>query len=162
PAATTYSANATIVFEASGAGSKLDLTKLTSLRGTSSYYAYYLGVEAKNGGTIDLSNVTNNPAGAIHVLADGTSSVVDLSKLTRFQGASIYSHSSLEVRASGTILVGKVTSMENVEVTVNATGTLATRQITTFVTGSVIADGTAADLSSMTDIHGSTITLRHG
>ena len=66
-------------WQASGASSLLDMSHLTTLVGATGYST--LSINAQAGGKVDLSNVTSQPSGRIYAHADGTSSVIDFSKL---------------------------------------------------------------------------------
>src|SRR5204863_69411 len=100
--------------QASGAGSRVDLSHLTSLPGTPNTINASVAINALAGGVVDLSEVTSIPGGAVRVLADGADSRVDLSALTTMV-ASGFNPSGLEVRNSGTILVNSgLTSLDRV------------------------------------------------
>ena len=57
----------------------LDLSHLTSLVGATGYST--LNINAQAGGKVNLSKVTSQPSGRIYANAQGTNSVIDLSKL---------------------------------------------------------------------------------
>jgi hypothetical protein len=160
PAVTSYAgAGYDTTLQASGANSKLDLSHLTKLTGG----GYYSGlhVNALAGGTVDLSNITSNPSGRTNVLADGSNSVVDLSRVTTLV-SDVYYNSSLEARNSGTVKVPLLTTLNRVDVAVGAAGTLATRQLTTFTGATFTVNGPAVDLTGLTNISGDTINLNGG
>ncbi len=82
--------------------------------------------------------------------ADGTSSEVDLSGLTTLDLDTGY----ITVTDSGTVLDGKLTSLNGVHLDLDGTGTLATDQWTTFTNGVVTITG-GNDTLKLTDFDGS-------
>lgn len=78
----------------------LELPALTQLRGAN---CGALEVEAANGGTMILGNVTNIPAQTVHVLATGAGSLIDLHSLSGFLNGS--PNSRLVATNGGTILL---------------------------------------------------------
>ena len=97
PSATSYSGGGTI----QASGGTVDLSKLTTLTGASGYGN--LAVNAYGGGKVDLSNITSQTGGRIYAHADGTGSIVDLSKLPELLSDAVYD-SGLEASKGGSIL----------------------------------------------------------
>ena len=79
PALTQFSQPNGAIIQASGSGSVLDLSKLTSLVGATGYST--LSINAQAGGKVNLSKVTGQPSGRIYANAQGTNSIIDFSKL---------------------------------------------------------------------------------
>ena len=73
------------LFRAEGAGSRLDLSGLTTLSGPTYFWAE-LDVQSAAAGVIDLSGLTSITDGVVQVLAEDSGSVVDLSSLTTIAG----------------------------------------------------------------------------
>jgi hypothetical protein len=93
--------NQNATWQASGSGSLVDLSAVTSI--TVGYYRV-LYVEALSGGKVDLRRLTSLSTGAVQMTADGTGSVIDLTALSGFVSTGS-SSSSLTARNSGTILL---------------------------------------------------------
>ncbi len=144
---TTTGNDQTRTLSASGAGSMLDLHNVTTVTNGQDYNAH-VAISATGGGTIDLSGTTaivdpdsgDQRYRSIDVTADGMGSTIDLSALASFSdhtggsptGANRYS--SLTARNSGTIQAGLLTTLLGVSVTIDATGTMSTAQITSLDT----------------------------
>lgn len=132
PAATTYAAgesgiSESVTLRADGPGSYLDLSAIVNLSGDVGWNGKFY-VEALNGGYIDLSNSTTITVGNMLVLADGTSSTVNLSGFTAMVSTPGFqsSNSSLEARNNGSIeLTDTALTIQNVRVILDATGTIA-------------------------------------
>ena len=87
PAVLSYQAGcANITWQASGAGSVLDLPGLTSLQGASC--GGTLNIQALSGGQVLLDHLGAIPAGTVAARADGANSVVNVSSLIHYQPAS--------------------------------------------------------------------------
>ncbi len=163
PGATTYTHNTGCcvhrTFRAQGTGSLLNLSNLTTLTGSTAFDAAVI-IEALDGGQVDLRNLTRIPGGTIQVLADMTNSDVDLSNLGSFSDTT--RNSRLEVRNGGTVEIPLLTNLDGVDLTIDATGTIATSQIVSYTNGEATINGTAVDLSNVTNLNRSTIDLRSG
>ena len=115
--------------QASGAGSRIELPNLTTLTGGTAQGSEVF-INALEGGTIDLSELTEIDGGATQVLAEGTGSILDLSSLTSFNANSIPSASSrMEARSEGAITADNLTSMERVNLVFDGSGTLTVSQL---------------------------------
>ncbi|MEM9219728.1 MAG: hypothetical protein AAGD25_36045, partial [Cyanobacteria bacterium P01_F01_bin.150] len=137
--------------------------------GTIQPITYHL-IEALDGGTIDLSNVTEisgldggtlNLRG-IQVLADGINSQVDLSSLTSFTNDAPEPDSKITVRNNGMVIADRLTALDGTGLVLDQANGLPTSQITTYTRGAVTVDNIAADFSGMTNISGSSFTLVNG
>ena len=138
--ATSYAAPGGATIQASGTGSLVDLSHLTTLAGGS--YINILSVNALAGGEVDLSNLNNYTTGATGFYASGTGSTIDLSKLTGLLSDALY-NSSLQASGGGTILDPLLATLNRTDVTTDGTGTLGTAQISTYTGGTIMANGSA-------------------
>ena len=84
PQVTSYTGSSSIssfrFIQASGAGSRLELPNLATLTGATGNNSQ-LFINALEGGTIDLSGLTEIDGGVTQLLADGSGSVVDIASL---------------------------------------------------------------------------------
>ncbi len=152
------SGGGTITLEATTPGATLSLPALTSL-GTLQNWLY---IEAKQGGQTllpVLGSLASN-SDYLQVIADGSGSKIDLSGLTSLD---VGNSGVLSVTNQATILDPKLTSLTDVAVTIDGTGTMAVGQWTTLVSSSVDVTGGTTTLSSLTSVSipsgGGTITL---
>jgi hypothetical protein len=159
--ATSYTGgpNFDTTLQASDPNSKLDLSHVATLKGAGMYAD--LNVRALGGGKVDLSGVTSYPTGRTGILADGTNSVVDLSQLPKLISDANW-NSGLEARNGGTVKVPLLTTLNRVDLTVNANATLATRQITAFTGATITDNGATPDFSGLTSIDGLTLVVTGG
>ncbi|AFZ49599.1 Ig-like domain-containing protein [Dactylococcopsis salina] len=141
-------------------GSNIDLSSITTLSGGTEYKDE-LFIEAING-TINLSNLTDITGGATRVLADGTNSNIDLSSLNRFADDNGYTYSQVNALNGGTIQTPNLDSLNGVSLLFNSSGNFDAEQITSVTNGSITVEGTAANLSSLTNVSGSSVTLSNG
>ncbi len=153
PGVTTYlSASKGSWIHAVGAGSRIDLSHLTSLSGGTEFS---MSILAQGGGAVDLSAVPAISVGSVQATADGASSMVDLSQLTSFIDTSRYKAAALVARNGGAIRAGQLTSLDSVSLVIDGTSTLPTAQITSLVNGSLEVHGAAPDLGGLTTVNGS-------
>jgi RHS repeat-associated protein len=162
PLVTSYTgptSNTNTTIEASGVGSRIDLSSLITLIGTTGLSGT-VNLNAKAGGTLDLSNLTETATGRIAFLADGSNTVVDLSSLTNF--GNVNYASSLIARNGGTMQADNLTSLKRVTLTLDGTGNFSTSQIATFTDGSLVIVATNPDLSNLTNIDRSSLLVSNG
>ena len=135
PGVTSYS-NSTgqLTLQAYGSGSMLNLPNLTSISVTGSGNS--TAFNAESGGEIGLGALTST-SGDLDFTATGTSSEIDLSKVTSLTGAG----DQLNWANSGTIL---------------------TPLLTTFDNGSISVDDATPSLPDLTNIDGSSVTVSGG
>ena len=139
PALTQLSEPNTATILASGAGSVLDLTNLTSLSGATGFSTFNINAQA--GGKVDLSKVTGQTSGRIYAHADGTNSVIDFSKLPALISDAI-SDSGLEAGNGGSILTGALTTLNRGDLQLDDnTSSIITSQITTITTSNLAVYG---------------------
>ncbi len=134
-------------FEAIGTGSTLNLSSLTGLGQVTTI----LYLEASQGGHLLLPALTAVTATSqdIQILADGTGSKIDLSGLTSLAPGDA---GELSVTNQATVLDPRLTSLTNVAVTIDGTGTMAVGQWTTLATTSVDVTGGTTTLSGVTEV----------
>jgi RHS repeat-associated protein len=101
-------------FQASGADSVLSLPALTSIATTASFATTY--VEALSGGDVELPLLTQL-SGSIDVESENAGSTIELTSLTSFNGG------SLTITQGGTVLAPNLTTLVNVTITTDSTGT---------------------------------------
>ncbi len=157
----------TLTFQADQ-GSRLDLSALMQWQGAggATDHAAVL-VQALNGGTVDLSRVTQITAGNTAFQSTGTGSQILLTALTGFTGARTDS-SSLEANTGGTISAPALASLNDITLKATGTGTLPTAHVGTLLNSAIALDGNAnVALPALTRFNGAgnrTLTLQadHG
>ncbi len=141
--------------EATGAGSVLSLPDLTSITENTSFYSLTT-VQALAGGDVQSPALAQLSGGPFQLESDGTGSQLNVSALTSVQAQNtITDKSSLQVTNHGTVLDGSLTSLNNTNLTLDGTGTIATSQITTYTSGTLSLTAGTVNLSGLTDIDGS-------
>jgi len=147
-------------FEATGSGSKLDVSSLTGVGLLQSYWH----VEALAGGTVDLSALaTIDSTGTTDYFqfsADGSGSTLKLSALTSLNGSP--ANNTVSVTGQGTIVAPLLTSFNAVTITLDGSGTIATNQWTTFTSGSLYVTNGSYTLSGLTDVNDSGLHVSGG
>jgi hypothetical protein len=160
----TGGVNLADTFQASGAGSVLNLPNLTNLTETNNNDNSLTYIRAIAGGDVELPGLTQLTGGPLELESDGSGSVLDIRGVTRFQqtnGQNSY-QSSLQVTDDGTVDDAKLTSLEGIAVILDGTGTIATGQITTFTGGSLTVNGGTFSVSGLDDADNSTFTITGG
>jgi hypothetical protein len=115
-------------FQADGAGSKINLSALTTIVGDPNIAPTPLSISATNGGFIDLSGVTQIPSSVrVSFISNGANSTINIDNLATIIGHSVYG-SLLEVRNNGVIQSSKLDTAQNM-VIAKGTGTINTAQI---------------------------------
>ena len=164
PGVTSYPAqSASTTVQASGTGSLVDLSHLTTLAGGT--YIYVLSVNALAGGKVDLSHLNNYTTGATAFTANGTAnstpSTIDLSLLTGLLSDAYY-NSSLQATNGGTILDPILATLNRTNLTTDGTGALGTAQISTYTGGTITANGGTPDYSGLTALSGANLYANNG
>jgi RHS repeat-associated protein len=160
----TYSYYSSTTFAATGTGSTLSLGALATATLAAGGTIWY--VQASKGGQINLPqlatvSVTGGSQVGAQFTADGGGSQIDLSSLTSLSGRN--SDSSLTVTHGGSILDGKLTTLNEATVTLDGTGTIATSQWASFTNfSSITVTGGSYTLSGMNDLDGSVLTVSGG
>jgi hypothetical protein len=158
PAATSYALGtqpfvARFGFTAQDAGSRIDLSGLTSLSGGG---GAFLEIKALGGGVIDLSRVPRITGEGVTVSAQDAGSLVDLSALASMSGAGPLSGNfgpaNLQATAGGELRVPKLTTLDTVNLTVSTGATVPVAQITSYTHGTVAAEGTTLTLGGLSNI----------
>jgi hypothetical protein len=150
-------------FEATGAGSVLDLSHLAEFVGTVGWAANF-GIVAQQGGRLDLSNLAAITSGSAQIAAIGAGSVVDLSALTAFNSTLGFqtANASLTTSQGGTIITPNLGSLSQVNLSLNADTLIGLTQLTRFTNAYLDVNGVTGDFHKVTDVSGSTIVLHDG
>ncbi len=113
-----------VIWQASGAGSVLDLSALTSLSGGP---CATLSIQALSGGAVIASNLPSITDGTVNFLADGTNSRVDLGGLQ--QSLATSRAVTFEARNSGTMWMPQFPGAPTATVTLKSNGVLPVTQL---------------------------------
>ncbi len=159
PAITTYTEGSSTLL-ADGVGSQLVFPSLTTLQGGGFVRSVF--VEAKNGGLVDLSQVTAITGGSTRIIAEHTGSKIDLAALTSFDDTNGNRVSELTALDSGEINVPMLTTTSAVNINLDSTGSIQTSQITSMTGASASLTGRAVDFSSLTTATNNSFTLSSG
>jgi hypothetical protein len=157
----TLTANfATTTFEASGANSVLSLPDLSSIA-VQATYPEQVNVEASSGGDVSMPMLSQVSASLV-VQSTGSGSVIDLSALTDFSAQlDVYSSpGALTVTDQGTVVDPALTSLNNVSVTLDGTGTLSIEAWTTLTNASLTITAGSYSFPSLTDIDSSNLNVQ--
>ena len=144
---------------ATGAGSVIDLPGLTNLTGFQCSILGGVGIQALAGGRILLTNLTTIPDGRVGVLADGTNSLVDLSRLNDYQQTNLVL--TLEARSGGSILVPNFVDGGQVALVLKPGGSISTAQFRKLL-GVTLESGVTLTLPGVTNIDGANFTVSGG
>jgi hypothetical protein len=150
--------NQSPVWRADGAGSLIDLSRLTNV--TVAYYEV-LYLKAYNGGTIDMRRASTI-AGCVQVDAQDLSSVVNLSALSGRWKNTGYSRASFEAQGGASILIPSMTQMEFTSLRVDDTGVIPTAQLTWLTNVLLTVDGSAPSFAGLTNVDDTAITALNG
>ena len=137
-------------FQATGTGATVNLPALTNLGSVQNW----LYVEAKQGGQVLLPALDALASNSSYVQfdADGSGSKIDLSALTSLPVAN---SGDLSVTNQATVLDPKLTSLTNVAVTLDGTGTIATSQWASLTRDSLTITGGTYSFPGITDFDAS-------
>ena len=105
-----------------------------------------------SGGEVSLAGLTTDTGGSTHILAQGSGSVVDLSALTKLISNQGGNSSALQVADGGTVLDPGLASLDDVNVTLDGTGTLDTNQWSTLTNVGITITGGAYSFSGITTL----------
>jgi alanine dehydrogenase len=148
----------TTAWHAEGAGSLVDVSRITSLAVGNNSRLY---LEAYNGGTIDLHRLTTM-TNTLWVDAQDLGSTVDLSGLSgRYRAYGNY-ELKLEARDGATVLVPNITQLERATLTLVNTGMVSTAQLNLLTNVDLTVNGTAPDFGRITNIDDTSITALNG
>jgi hypothetical protein len=178
PAATSYThthRSNSVHLRASGTGSLLDLGAVELVIGANGT-AERLLIEALEGGTVDLSGVTQilDPeegdlrGRAVRITADGADSRVDLASLEVMHDRSsafwsnITGYSSLTATNGGEIAAPSLTTLNAVEINLDGTGILPVGQITTLTNSQLTVTASDYTFNSLATIDGTNFLVSGG
>ena len=148
--ATIGTANGGTTLEAGGTGSILALPAYTTLQGATGYNDYQ--VDATGGGEVDLSKLTADSGGRVQFYADGTGSTIDLSGLSQLLSDAVY-NSSIDAESGATVRMPLMTSLNRVDLTINGSSTVDTKQIASYSYGTLtVSGGATPDFSGLATI----------
>ena len=163
-------ADRTTSLRATGTGSVLDLPGLTNIDiGTANVVT--IEIDAQSGGRINLQSVTqisDTTEGIqrrMFVTADGVGSVINLSSLTNFVDNSFGSpdwHSKLAALNGGAIQASALTTLKEVDVTLNATGTLQIDKWVNWTNGVGNFSGSAYAMTNLANATGTRLIATSG
>ena len=151
--------------EASGAGSVLALPNVTTWEG--SVYCCGNGgtaaqITALSGGEVTLAGLTSDKGGTTRILAQGTGSVIDLPALANLISDQGGYYSALQATRGGQIDSPKLTSLADVSLAIDGTGTEDVSQITSFTDGTLTATGGASSFNDLTDADATNFEVSEG
>ena len=162
-------ANYPILLQASGTGSVLSFPKLATVTLNGASYDAVAQIQALSGGDVELPGLTQLSGGPVQLESDGTGSKLNISGVTSFTQTSglEYASSSLQATHGGTVSDAKLTSLENVDLTLDGTGTIATSQITSYTAdtnraGILTLSGGSLDLTGLSDGDGASFEVSGG
>ena len=131
-------ANFSPTIQADGSGSVLDLSSVASWQGAgNANVGYLINVEATNGGTVNLSQLTQITAGNTRFYAQ-TDGQINLSALTTFSGAAVGGYNLLNAESGGAAITApNLTSLSNVDLQLAGNATLPVSSLSSFVDGDI-------------------------
>jgi RHS repeat-associated protein len=151
PGLTSYASDNT-TFQATGTGSVLDVSALTTVTQTS-----YWDINASNGGTLKLSSMTG--LGSAKESADVTvnGGTLDVSALTSFING------NLTVEGGSALDLSTLTSFTNGNLTLDGSSTVNLSALTTFTASNLfVQNGASLTVGALTDADGSSLYARTG
>ena len=140
PLVTSYEGAENMALEATGVGSELDLTNLTSVTDTGTADQ----IEAMDGGTVDLSGLATMTAN-IDLEANGAGSTLKIPTLTSFSVGSTFiaGGASLTAEDGGQIDSGSLTKINSVRLTLSDTASISVGQLSDIDDSGVLVEGGA-------------------
>ncbi|MFI5460129.1 MAG: RHS repeat-associated core domain-containing protein [Isosphaerales bacterium] len=161
-------ANYPTLFQASGTGSVLSLFNLATVTLNGATYDAVAQIQALSGGDVELPGLTQLSGGPVQLESDGTGSKLNISGLTSLQQAGgFYTFSSLQATRGGTVSDAKLTSLKDVDLTLDGKGAIATSQITSYTAntnqaGILSLSGGSLNLTGLTDGDGASFEVSGG
>lgn len=161
PNLTSYSGVGT--FEASGAGSVLSFNALTMLGSTpNTDTAVTLQIQATAGADIEMPTLAKIAGQTVLLQADGENSVLNVSALAVFRNDGADAASQIEVTNGASFNDADLTTLNGVGITLDGTGSISLKQISTFTLGSISWASGTASLDSLVDADGSGFLVSGG
>ena len=160
PLLTSYTNTATsdIRFTSEGSSSFLDLSALESIAGNQSDFRGFV-IEAKGGGSLDLSQLTSatRPAnfGSFVLASNGVGSLFDVASFADYSSGAV---TDVNVTNGGAMVWSNPTAIDRVSLVLD--GVLATGQIADFTNGRILvtnSDSSPADFGNLTNVDGSSL-----
>jgi hypothetical protein len=143
------------LWSATGPGSLLDLTRLTSLQGPD---CGALAIEAVAGGRVAMGGLQRVVEGRLELLADGTNSVIDLSSWHRSDATS--RDVLLEARNQGTLAMPQLVGGEMVGLTVRSNGVIVADRLSWLASLSV--SRVNLELAGLTNLNSGSLAATDG
>jgi hypothetical protein len=131
-----------------GAGSVLNLPGLTNFNGAACSFP---AIQAQAGGQLLAPNLASITAGPLNFAADGTNSLIDLSRLTNCSSPTTY-QIGFEASAGGTIQMPQLRGGLQISVTLNAGGSIPTAQLTQLTQLTLYAPANCNALTNLTQL----------
>ena len=155
--------NATATWQATGTGSKLAMSKLAALTEDTGSYSSRTLIQALSGGDVELPALTSISGGPVQLESDGAGSVLNINALTSFSGNTNQGNfSGLQVTNHASVSDSALTTLEDVNLTLDGTGTLSISQIASFTDGSISLSGGTETFIGLTDADGSDLEASGG
>lgn len=146
-------------FQASGAGSVLDLSNVTNIVGNT-VIGWTMVVEASGGGEVRLGSLKRVEV-ALFFNASGANSVIRVPVLDDFAGSG--GRLTLQAISSGRIDSPAFVRADRTHLVRRSGGVLPIEQITTVNLGSITADGAIIlNLAGLTNVHGAELFAQNG
>src|SRR5204862_511195 len=109
-----------------------------------------------------LRGLTSNTGGRSAVLATGAGSIVDISALVNLSSDQGSAFSTLQATQGGQIKSASLTSLSDVVVTIDGSGTLDTAQIVSLTGATLDVSGGNPSFAALSNINGSTVSVSGG
>ena len=145
----------TTYLQSSGTGSSLTLAALTGFTGTTNSD---VEIKALAGGQLSFPAATSATSNDLWFIADGASSLLNLAAMTSLTT----SNGQFQVTNSATLIDTKLTTINDVTMTLDGTGAVATSQWTNLADDTIDITGGAYSLAAVTTIDSSNIYVSGG
>ncbi len=157
------------LISATGTGSRIQLTGVKQIVG-GTHNGADIRIEARSGGTIDLSGVTqidDQSTGdvrsrQIDVLATGTGSFVDLASLKSMRDRSTDQPSTITTTVGGRVSLSSLESVAGLQLTLDANSTTPLAMLKQARDSSFILTGATFSMPLLTTADGSSFTITNG
>ncbi len=157
----TSAVGAQPTFQASGTGTVLALPGLTGLAIDTTNGNSRLEINALSSGQVSLPALTT-VTGPVEFLSQGTSSQLDISALSSFQGRTSGNPASIQVTTGGTVLDDALATLNAVNLTIEDASTISTAQLASFTAATLTVMNDALSLPALAGIDGSNVDVAGG